>query len=170
MFCCRLNDVGDLVRDVPILPGMQVWYVDDDRGIESLVVKGVSQVGGFPWKYSWAATDQPETAKRAAHRTYVTHEAALEGRRPCFSPGTLAAYWARIRQGKEADCWPWTGEVDDKGFGRVKIGSLTYPAHGIAYNLLWTGSVDAIAHKCGNKLCCNPKHMGKKNGPDERDV
>jgi hypothetical protein len=58
-------------------------------------------------------------------------------------------------------CWPWTGWHDEKGYGRVNIGSRTTHAHRLAFELaggtIPTGHV--VRHTCDNPPCCNPAHL-----------
>ena len=67
---------------------------------------------------------------------------------------------------KSGNCWLWTGFVDYNGYGRIYYD--TYPGdsfRGLVHRLMWIfkfGNIPAnmvITHKCGNKLCCNPKHL-----------
>jgi len=58
-------------------------------------------------------------------------------------------------------CWAWTGCINSRGYGCVRINGTTYLSHRVAYELL-VGPIDAglqIDHLCENKRCCNPNHL-----------
>lgn len=60
----------------------------------------------------------------------------------------------------EDECWQWTaGTVSGYGQFAVTHRGKAY-AHRFAWQL-WLGSPvpELIDHQCGNKLCCNPRHL-----------
>lgn len=59
-----------------------------------------------------------------------------------------------IRKAGPDDCWPWTGETGESGYG---IGDPHVLAYEECYGRLRGGRV--IYHFCRNYLCCNPEHM-----------
>lgn len=73
---------------------------------------------------------------------------------------------------KTSGCWLWNGNVDRTGYGyfSLKINNkrtskkahrIAYALHTQQYNLLtepYSPKV-VIAHRCNNKLCCNPDHL-----------
>ncbi|MCK4818292.1 hypothetical protein KA005_21155, partial [bacterium] len=66
------------------------------------------------------------------------------------------------------DYWPWQGEVDSEGYG---VYTCTYPGgsqrfHANRSALIVFGGKPVYNHEdvvntCGNKLCCNPRHLQK---------
>jgi hypothetical protein len=69
---------------------------------------------------------------------------------------------------KSGGCWIWTGFVEKDGYGRIY--EDLYPSdiskvmvHRVMYHFkigdLIKGMV--ITQTCGNKLCCNPKHLAQ---------
>lgn len=92
-------------------------------------------------------------------------------------------FWAKVDTSAGEDaCWPWTGARSyrkrrrknrgkfAKHWGRGVIqqagrGSRTLKAHRVA--LCFTGAgveeeydrPEQAAHKCGNRICCNPLHL-----------
>lgn len=69
-------------------------------------------------------------------------------------------FWSSVDVKQGADCWPWKGRVDQKGYG-TSTGTTT-TAHRIAYVLgngadIPPGKI--ILHKCDNPVCCNPAHL-----------
>lgn len=70
-------------------------------------------------------------------------------------------FWSRVL-GFEGGCWEWTGSVDTRGYGNLKVSNKTVRAHRLAYELangvaLGPGSV--VMHSCDNRICCNPSHL-----------
>ena len=65
-------------------------------------------------------------------------------------------------------CWPWQGEVDSDGYG---VFNCVYPGGAQKFlaqrsALMVFGNTPVYKHEivvetCGNKLCCNPKHLRK---------
>ena len=74
--------------------------------------------------------------------------------------------WVLSNIERSGDCWLWTKSSSD-GYGqfvhidpRTKI-AKSYRLHRYVYQLCVSavGREDLIRHKCGNRLCCNPKHL-----------
>ncbi len=81
---------------------------------------------------------------------------------PELTPKQIARFYERVNDGAPSDCWPWTGYVDNKGYGRVNLAhGICLCAHRVAY-LLATG-IDPVGkqvcHHCDNPPCCNPHHF-----------
>lgn len=64
-------------------------------------------------------------------------------------------------------CWIWTGSLDHKGYGYIKIGSRTdhsqrnVKVHRIAYTI-WVGPIGSglqIDHICRVRACFKPGHL-----------
>lgn len=67
---------------------------------------------------------------------------------------------SKIAFGEDDECWPWTGSLQNWGYGKIKIGHRIY-AHRIAYET-WVGEIPdgmLIRHTCDNPACCNPHHL-----------
>lgn len=60
-------------------------------------------------------------------------------------------------------CLEWTGALDRDGYGRTSIDGETMSSHRAAWLMkhgwLPEGNKQVISHKCGNRLCCNVKHL-----------
>jgi hypothetical protein len=75
------------------------------------------------------------------------------------------------RSGGEDSCWPWLGKVRQDGFGIFYVEleddweDPVVTAHSMAWVLFSPMPIKpvpqnkVISLSCGNKLCCNPKHM-----------
>lgn len=85
----------------------------------------------------------------------------------CFKLERLAAvhriddpasvFWSRVKVGEPNECWPWTGALNNGGYGSF----LGRGAHIWAYELnkekIKKGK--CALHKCDNPPCCNPIHL-----------
>lgn len=65
-------------------------------------------------------------------------------------------------------CWTWQGEVDKDGRGVFDCvypgGHQKFPAQKSAMIVFGPEPVyghERVVETCGNKLCCNPKHLRK---------
>ena len=64
-------------------------------------------------------------------------------------------------------CWEWTGTSDDKGYGQLRVGSVTdgSATNRMAYRLVYELAVGPIPlglhidHLCNNPPCVNPAHL-----------
>ncbi len=67
-----------------------------------------------------------------------------------------------VRQGKPDDCWPWLGNVNQDGYGRLHLhGKKAAVPHRFAYALLHGPIPRGLecCHSCDNPRCCNPAHL-----------
>jgi hypothetical protein len=76
-------------------------------------------------------------------------------------------FWMNIEVGATDECWPWTGDVFNHGYGRVQVlgsdGSRrAFGAHVVAWRIEHQQPVPdgkIIHHRCQTKLCVNPSHL-----------
>ncbi len=72
-------------------------------------------------------------------------------------------FWSKVTHGAEADCWPWTGTLNPKGYGIDHIrGVRARTAHRIAWTLTYSAPPNDetfVCHHCDVPGCCNPKHL-----------
>jgi len=74
----------------------------------------------------------------------------------------LRNFWKKIRCGEPDECWPWLGNTNDQGYGRLKWSAHGQNlAHRRALELSGTPIPDGliVLHTCDNPPCCNPRHL-----------
>ncbi len=76
-------------------------------------------------------------------------------------PEVCPDFWDRVQIRATDECWPWTGNVTQNGYGRRSFDGVQWYAHRMAYTLV-KGPIPAgltVDHLCRHKLCCNPAHL-----------
>jgi hypothetical protein len=80
---------------------------------------------------------------------------------PTLTPRQAQNFWRRVLASQPNDCWRWTGEKSQTGYGRHVISRRGYYAHRVAWELQ-NGPVPrglVLDHLCGNTLCVNARHL-----------
>lgn len=59
------------------------------------------------------------------------------------------------------ECWPWTGRLDLRGYGRFDLDRKPELAHRVMYFLANPEANRSlvVCHECDNPPCCNPEHL-----------
>lgn len=73
----------------------------------------------------------------------------------------FSRFLQRVEIGNELDCWEWTGDLNQSGYGRFFLNGERMGAHRASY-ILENGSIPNglfILHKCNNRKCVNPAHL-----------
>lgn len=74
---------------------------------------------------------------------------------------TRELFQAKIQRDPVTGCWLWTAALQNKGYGRVRIGDREFLAHRAAY-LLYVGPIPeglTLDHLCRTPRCVNPEHL-----------
>lgn len=68
-------------------------------------------------------------------------------------------FW--VRKGSDADCWLWTGALDQDGYGFLNISEKSVRAHRWSYELNVGPIPDGLVidHLCRVRHCVNPAHL-----------
>lgn len=79
------------------------------------------------------------------------------------TPNTPAHFWAQVRIGEPAACWPWKGKTNNSGYGTFSLNGELRGAHEWAFRLgkCWPLAKlkHCALHDCDNRICCNPAHI-----------
>lgn len=69
-------------------------------------------------------------------------------------------FWCKVVIGSANECWPFTGHLNKRGYGRITVGTVKQ-AHRVAWELCFgqIPSGKSILHHCDNPPCCNPQHL-----------
>lgn len=70
---------------------------------------------------------------------------------------------ARVLIPKERldECWTWTGRPNSGGYGTLRVGGVSTPAHRASYET-YVGPIPAglkVLHRCDNPPCIRPSHL-----------
>lgn len=72
-----------------------------------------------------------------------------------------AGFYSKCNAGDINDCWEWTYNIGNKGYGMVVFRQVKYLAHRVSYQI-YHGTLDpskVIDHMCNNRKCINPLHL-----------
>ncbi len=64
-------------------------------------------------------------------------------------------------RGYETPCWAWQGNINSKGYGRLRINGVTWKAHRYYYERK-IGPIPVglqLDHLCRVRECVNPEHL-----------
>lgn len=70
-------------------------------------------------------------------------------------------FWPKVDNTSKEDCWNWTANKSNGGYGLIKYKNSTISAHRVSYILLKGKIPDGLVldHLCRNRSCVNPDHL-----------
>lgn len=107
----------------------------------------MNRIYGARWRSSEKGREYHDRNK--ANRVYRPRDRAAE-------------FLAKIDQTDATVCWPWSGYVDEDGYGIAgNAAALERLAHRRSYQLLIGPIPDGLTldHLCRNRACVNPSHL-----------
>ncbi|WP_081337672.1 HNH endonuclease signature motif containing protein [Burkholderia pseudomultivorans] len=78
-----------------------------------------------------------------------------------LSEKDIARFWSKVGKCGEDECWPWLAAITH-GYGQFFARGKNLRAHRVACQLVHGDQPyekAESAHRCHNRLCCNPKHL-----------
>jgi len=89
---------------------------------------------------------------------------------PQLTPQDTHRFWSKIDKRGPDECWPWKAGHFDRGYGAFWLLDRNVAAHRVAFFLATGEDPGDLCglHRCDNPPCCNPAHVFKGTGPDNR--
>lgn len=71
-------------------------------------------------------------------------------------------FWSKVNKLEPNECWPWTGFVNEHGYGKFAFNGRAIHAHQFSMYLKLGVPVKkglCCLHSCDNRICVNPNHL-----------
>ena len=85
--------------------------------------------------------------------------------------GSVDRFWKKVDKKNESDCWEWTAQKSDAGYGRFRFngGQLAHRYSFMIHNGYLPDSSRHVMHICDNPGCVNPFHLKDGSRRDNVD-
>lgn len=78
----------------------------------------------------------------------------------------LERFMKKVKVDTATGCWLWTGSIDDRGYGVIRVDGKAKKAHRVSWEL-HRGKIGrgkkrhdrCVLHKCDVRKCVNPEHL-----------
>ena len=71
-------------------------------------------------------------------------------------------FWSKVDRRSPAECWPWQGSKNGRGYGMMRIKRKAFMAHRISLAMKLGRLIREgfnSCHTCDNPPCCNQAHL-----------
>jgi len=79
-----------------------------------------------------------------------------------WSANLMSRFFAKIDKANGPNaCWPWTGQKNKAGYGRLMVNRKRVNAHRLAWQFEFGIPPKHlfVCHHCDTPCCCNPRHL-----------